>query len=398
MSLKSDATSTVYARDKNGIEVLKFNKKSYKDYYKDYLIDRFTVVNADHGLYLTDALLNGGYITDSICLYHPDLRLKWSYNFNASKIKKKIRNGELLYISNDRMYLTVFLRKEHRTSFDHTPGEIFSRSLLCLDLRTGTVIFEHFLEESEEEAIHDLKVFEQDGFTSIIGKYCKSKFKYYYTDENDLGYYQLVLDSLGNLKSKKFLAWNKLNPTANLKANGKDKDGFQLRGIEIFKFKDGTSMVLSEKFKPRSDGLSLPIPIVSEVVGMATSRSERSRDFMMHYLDKEFNIIKSVTINKELSKGQEYDFLYSQYRDDHDGMFFLYKDEDIDKNKNNKSKTIWKLSLVKFVNGIISEDVIPVASNHAHKVIAMPAKEGFILLAELDKDDKLLDLRLEKIN
>jgi hypothetical protein len=398
LSLKSDSASTIYARDKNGIEVLKYNKKSYKDYYKDYNYDRFTVVNTDHGHYFTDALLSGGYIADSISLFNPDLTIKWSYNFNATKIKNKIKTAELLYISNDRMYVTVYLRKKWQNTFDHTPGEKLSRSLVCLSLQTGNLIFEHIIEDNKEEAIHDINIFEQDSLITIVGNYCKPEFKYYINKENDLGYYHIVLDGRGNLVSKRLLDWAKMNPAGNLKANGKDKEGFQLRGIKLYKFKDGTYIILSEKYKPSSAGFSLPIPIVSEVVGMATARSERSKDFMLHYLDKEFAIIKSMTINKEISKGKEYDFLYSQYMEDHDGMFFLYKDEIITKNKKANDAGNWKLGIVKFKHGNMSEEFIPIASNLAHKVIGMPAKQGFILLAELDKDDKLLELRLEKIN
>ncbi|MBK8642642.1 MAG: hypothetical protein IPN15_10665 [Saprospiraceae bacterium] len=119
---------------------------------------------------------------------------------------------------------------------------------------------------------------------------------------------------------------------------------------------------------------------------------------MLFHLDSQFTLIKEFTINKEVTKGESIDLMYTQYLHDKDGIVLFYKRQDDNKVKDEVNISNWKLCIGKFINGSFEEEKVPLSSKESHRLFAIPAKFGYMLLTEVDINDNLLEVRLEKLN
>ena len=82
------------------------------------------------------------------------------------------------------------------------------------------------------------------------------------------------------------------------------------------------------------------------------------------------------------------------YIDNGKGEVIYYRDEFL--NENTKKKE-WKLGIITVKNGEIKKEEIPMA-NSDFEIFPAPAKDGYILIREINIKDKTDQIRLEKLN
>lgn len=85
-------------------------------------------------------------------------------------------------------------------------------------------------------------------------------------------------------------------------------------------------------------------------------------------------------------------YLFSQYLNDKKDLAFFYANTE----KKNREKK-WNLYINTFINGQFKQEILPMSSEN-NFVIPYNAKEGYILLQELNEKEKYNKIRLERLN
>jgi hypothetical protein len=116
---------------------------------------------------------------------------------------------------------------------------------------------------------------------------------------------------------------------------------------------------------------------------------------ILFHFDKDFNLLKSNTIEKTTTYDNSSDYLFSQKIKDGDGLAFFYINNKKDA-KTGKRNNV--LGINSFINGTLTTEEIPLSAKKEFQLIPMPAKEGYIMLREYNQKAKYNQIRLEKLN
>jgi len=297
-----------------------------------------------------------------------DKKLKWTYDYNPN-------NEELNCIFNildeKNVFLEVFNLKTRESVFH------------SLDPKTGKLLFKYKLSDKKSEYSYYCTIEALEDRFVVIGKFSPFKSKTGYNHEKAKGFFRIEIDKQGNELSKKYVFWEDLAPVIKIKGNGKvEEDKYRLSSKRFFVFKDGRISIINEKRKVGKN--------------IFLGENVKTTDFVILNFDVDFNIKTVDTIEKEKSKWTYSDYLYSQEIDYGKGIAFFYADYK-ESAKGKKAKKNWVLGIVTIKEGKVSNEQIPMSSDD-HFLYPYKAKEGYILLRELNKDDEHDQIRLERLN
>ncbi|MFD0864167.1 DUF6770 family protein [Sungkyunkwania multivorans] len=254
--------------------------------------------------------------------------------------------------------------------------EIF---LKVLNADTGEQLFKYTVEKRGDDFSHTFIVEQDDDRITIIGMFSPYKTTGY-DYRKSAGVFRIELDKQGNELSNKRLFWPQMSAFIEIDKKGKVEKGYRLIPKELFVFKDGTAAVLTEKMK--------------EASVLALQPGVRSTDFVLLKFDSAFELSGIETIKKDKSKYYAGDYLFSQYVKDRTGVAFFYQDyqkDDATKDRN------WILGIVTMIDGKYMHESIPMTSED-FAIFPYVAKEGHILLREINKDDDYDQIRIERLN
>lgn len=300
-----------------------------------------------------------------IVYYNNNNKKIWDAYLSESSAEKF--EFEILESNAQRIYILCISGK----------GDFKAKVLKVLDSKTGTLVYEYKLEDKTSEYSHTYHIEEADGKAVVVGKISPYKVTGY--DKNQpKGFYRIEIDSLGKELSKSYKLWSDIEAFVKLNSRGKNEDGYRLRAVNYYVF-NSKIVVLTEKVKLGFTGFKLS-------------------DFVWFEFDTDFNLIKTHVIEKNVSKSERSDFLYSQFLNNNKDLVFFYKNyiykEDSLEFEEDKD---WLLGIVSFIDGEIYQEQIPLSSDDFF-IVPYIAKKGYILLREHNKDKEFDEIRLEKIN
>lgn len=346
------------------------------------------------GFYVTKSSEDKDYLEKDVTFFDKECNLKWSYEYNPSGSSREYTTFRFMHLNGNNLYISE--TKWLYSNFS-------SYRIVKLDFETGKKLYEYNMEPAMCQYIHRVNAKEIDGRLYLTGDYINRPKNNLldFSSKKVLGLYRIVLDDKGNEVENKHLTWDKFTPFVGLGKKNKDKDGFYLRPCRYFMFADGRMSVVTEKFMPYKPGVNILIPIIGNIVYYSTHKYSRTSDFILLDFDKQFNPIKADTIHKELCKlselnrNQPTDYLFSRYiRNDSAAVFFY---QNYYKDKVEKKDAI-TLGINVIESGKVTEEKIPLLAKKKFYIEVLPAKEGYIMLREYNKDEKHNEIRLEKLN
>ena len=306
-------------------------------------------------------------IYNAIKFYNLDRELIWEYDYNPYKVE---HNKSIVYIDENYLLLTF-----HNKSFNN--DQLF---LKRIDLRTGREDFSYMIEDNSSTYNHSFEAKIIDGKTYLLGKIGKYSWTGY-DYKRAAGFFKLILDEEGQEVSKKYLLWKDMTDKLPINKNGKMAKGYRLHAKEYFISDTGSMAILTEKLK---EGYDLLLG-VSKV---------KTTDLVLFQLDENFGLGEVLEIEKDKSKWQASDYLYSQYINNGEDVVFFYKDYKEDEATSDKN---WIMGIVTIIDGTIKEETISISSED-HFIFPYIAKEGYVLFREFNKDQDYDEIRLEQIN
>jgi len=335
------------------------------------------------GFFISQVNTDGLYYKEKdIRFYNEKRELLWTYEYNPNGDHKNMTNCKVISVKNNNIYLL-------ETKFQE--GYASEKKIVLLDLKTGKKKYETLVEDRNSKYNHTIKAKEIDGQLFITGNYSPFKNHYFFRLNNNLGYYKLVLDENGKEVSRQYSKWSDFTTSMKVKKKGRVKSNYMLNTQSSLIFKDGKVSIIAEKFKPSGSALWF-IPII----GSLTNHYERTTDMVLINFDEKFQLQSVNTVKKDLSEEDNNDdYLFYQYLNHEEGCVFFFKD--FTKNPETGKKQ-WMLGINTFINGVFTEEKIPMYSRRKFLIDPLPAKEGYIMLREYNEKEKYNQVRLEKLN
>lgn len=137
------------------------------------------------------------------------------------------------------------------------------------------------------------------------------------------------------------------------------------------------------------------IGLLFEVMAWGRSGGTVTQDMVYAIVDKDFQLKDVKRFNKEISRWENSDYLFSQYLNGGKDVAFFYQDLARDAQTNDKQ---WNLYINTVIDGQFKQEVVPIAKKNESVVTPFIAKQGYILLQETSKDEKYSTIRLERLN
>lgn len=384
IKINEKTVSPEYWYRNGNIEEVPTDYAEYKKIIKQVNNTGFFSTNNKNNGFLVEELYNKKFGTNKfIKFYNTNKELQWEYEYNPNA---KSNNFNTITIQH-RSENTIYLLQSQNNGRYATEYKI-----VALNSKNGEKKYEYIFENNNSNYSHSLITKEINNQLVIVGNYSKyNKEKTFDLDKN-LGFYSIILDEKGNKIKEKYTQWEDFKGLIDIDEKGRVEKNYRLSPTKFFIFNNGSIAILTEKLKPGKNGVW--IPIIGPLTYMATERNERTEDFILFFMDADFNVKSVKTIEKDLTKGYSYNYLFSQYSKNGNEAAFFYQNY-------LKSDKEWVLG-VNTINskGELKEDRIPMTSKEEKYTLSpIPAKEGYILLREYnEKDDKYNQLRLEKLN
>ena len=295
-----------------------------------------------------------------VARFNKELQEEWGYFLfegrNADDTKEVEFNLE--YVDED-----VLVLLEESSSY---------KNLHFIDYKTGKLLNRFNLENNNSEYSHLFTTRRAGEQLVVTGRISPHSLKGY-DERKAQGFFQINFDLAGNEQKNERFVWKDLNELNYFKVDkkGRLEDGYRLKIIDIFTFDDGRTVYLVEKYK----GL-------------------RVNDYVLFSFDPDFKLTNVQNLEKPMNRAYNSDYLFSQEIKSRNGVLFFYE---YAKNEASRSDKSWMMGVVKFIDGELTYEEIPMSSEE-HLILPYIAKEGYILLREFNKDSDHNQIRLEKIN
>lgn len=366
----------------------KDDKKEYKQERKEKgYVYSASVGEIKEGGYMVEEYDDyGSYATNNILMrYDENKKLQWKYPYNKNGSEKQF---ELMYfLEKDEDHYYAILRKHLNTpkSYEvliptgkNIPDTFY---LLVLDMKTGKELHRKEIPDPEEfmpfmmsyntysyGALDNDKSF--DDKIVVVGKR---------NVKGKGGVARLLIDRETFDTDLKILSYTDFEPyIPKIKANGYVEKGYFIDARDIFFMKDGGVSILYEKYKPAGE-----------------YTAQKTTDMVYVTFDKDFNISGAQIMEKEKSKWSNTDYLFSQNLNDGNDMVFFYRDFQKDEETRDKN---WNLFINTYIDGKFKQETIPISSKENYIILPYIAKQGYIMLQELNKEARYNQVRLERLN
>lgn len=310
---------------------------------------------------------------------------RWTYIYSPKNDNGNFNYYQVLYSQGNTLYLGMNNIRN---------GKYDTYQIVAIDLQTGNVKYVYELDNTELPYQRNFYLREFDGQLNILGSYTvRQSMNLGYDFTKSQGYYHIRLDSAGNELASRHLPWINYKAKLKLSPEGYDDENYKLMPRQYYMFKDGSFSILTERYKPEFKGVIIPFPIVGAIVQASTMKKKRTDDFILMNFDSEMNLVRLDTIATEMSINNVTDYHFSEYIHDREGIVIFY----VNSFKANKKQQV-VLGINTVLNGTITEEKIPLYSKKEFAIYPMPAKEGYVMLREVNEKEKLNQIRLEKLN
>jgi hypothetical protein len=389
------AFQIISLKDKTVSKEMKYQDGVFSDLPDDFIQLKKENKNLDTK-YLVETIYNdsltGFFIsqvnTDGLACAEKDIRfynekkeLLWTYEYNPNGDFRNLTTCKVISVNKNNIYLweTKYMKGHHP-----------EKKIVLLDLKTGKKKYETVLEDGNSKYNHSINAKEIDGKLLITGNYSPYKKYYFFRLSKNLGYYKLVLDENGKEVSREYSKWSDFATAMKVNKKGRVKNNYRLNTQSVLIFKEGAMSIIAEKYRPSGNSLWF-VPLV----GLFTGHKEKTTDMVLINFDEQFQLQSVNTVKKDLSVEANNDYLFSQYIKNEEGGVFFFKD--FTKNPETGKKQ-WMLGINTFINGVFTEEKIPIYSKRKYLIDPLPAKEGYIMLREYNEKEKYNQIRLEKLN
>ncbi len=297
----------------------------------------------------------------------------WRYRYNAGGTKKNYET--LKIIDKNEKYIYGILQK--------TDNKDKNFNLLVLDMQTGAVVHNKEITGQSQKTLEYILYYYSYGQSLDNDKVFDDKIVVVgrsYDKNNAVGFARMIIDKSNfDVEIKNILYstdFKILLPS--LFINDRFSDGYELRTKDFFFLEDGSVGILMEKYMPAGQ-----------------YNASKTKDLYYAFTDKEFNLKEVKTFEKEKTKWDNNDYLFSQYLNNGKDVVFFFRD--LQKDKETREKN-WKLFINTLINGNFKQEVVQISEKDKYTTIPYVAKEGYILLREFNEKDKFNKIRLERLN
>lgn len=370
--------------------------KSYRDSRKDdkkerkekgFVYNSEVIETKIGGFLVVDYEDYDKYVKNNRLIYFDkDKKEIWRYEYNKNAEKKKYEYLRIIDFDEEKATSILTKVNNEHSQFD----------LLVIDMKTGKVLNQQPLEKAFEKlspktsAEYTLKYI--TSFRSHIGdidndktidnkiyllgrNYQKEVLSYY--DFKGTGYTRLVIDkNTYEVSAEHIIFTDDVSKyITKIDNNGYVEKGYYLAPRDLFFLKDGKIGILTEKYKDEGEW-----------------NAQKTSDFIYLYTDKDFKLKGVKTINKEVSRYDTSDYLFSQYINNENDVVFFYNDYV----KKDEEK-FWNLYVNTLIDEKFNQETFPISSKK-NMIIPYVAKQGYILLREFNEKEKYNKIRLEKLN
>lgn len=291
----------------------------------------------------------------------------WTFKYNENGSKKESEVLRILDYNDDKIFAIIKVYSNY---------EIVN-FILILDIKTGNVIKKEFVGHFDKSYL------DRYGNNAVIKENENYLFIFNYLLENELDFgYALtkINKKTDEIKHHKIYYKNDLKKfLPNISQYGVVENGYQLIIKDVFFMEDGSVKILTEKFKSGGQFSKM-----------------KTTDMIFISTDADFKIEIVQTLEKEKSKNQFTDYLFSQEINNKKDFVFFYKD--FQKDDETKDSN-WKLFINTLINGNFKQEEVTISSkNDKYLTIPYVAKEGYILLREYNEKERYNQIRLERLN
>lgn len=341
-----------------------FNYISYANEIKEggFLVHEYE----DHDKYTTE---------NHLMRYDENKKQLWWYEYNKNSSKS---NFEVLRLieKDEHYYYGILLKKIKRED------PIFF--LVVIDMKTGKEVHKKQI-EGPWRVLNALSSFPTFSYGRLNNDKTFDDKIVIVGQENSIyglvnGITRLVINKKTFDTELKILSYDKdFRPfVPKIKGTGMVEKGYVLDPRDIFFHKDGSVGILFEKYKPASQ-----------------YTAQKTTDMVYVYTDKDFKITGSKIFEKEKSRWQNADYLFSQNLNNGNDLVFFYRD--YQKDSETKARN-WNLFINTLIDGKFKQEMIPISAKENYIIFPYIAKEGYILLQELNTKAKYNQIRLERLN
>ncbi len=296
---------------------------------------------------------------------------KYDYNLNGSTTQSQV----LRLLDKNEDYFYGLLREKNKRTIIHY--------LVVIDMKTGKEIHKKEIPDPEDVIKNTLNFRTFSYGVLDNDKHFDDKIVIVGRKSNDINYTgltRLLINKKTFEAEVKILSYKgdfkKFIP--EIDAFGRVEKNFLLDPRDIFFLRDGSVGILFEKYKAASD-----------------YNAQKTTDMVYVYTDKDFNIVGSKVFEKEKSRWQNADYLFSQNLNNDSDLVFFYRD--FQKDSETKERN-WNLFINTYIGGKFNQEMIPISSKENFVIIPYVAKDGYILLQEFNAKAKYNQIRLERLN
>ncbi len=405
ISLYADGQSPVFVYNSNRIIPLKDNAVSEEFIFKDRefrplpkkitsLKDLSIGTDSDGNYTYVNPLRTGdekgflvggfnrisGSYEQSIKYYDFDRNFVWEYLIDSITDKKSKLKTRYSYKSADSTRIYAIETQSARKVADKV-------NLIAQDLATGKKVFEYCIQNDTTPYFHE-RIVNQIGDTMVVfGRYYNNKKIKKGSDY--LGYYRILVDRNGKEIERKYRTWKEIS-TAEipLTVKGKINKSNIIHRNSAFLYRDGSVVTANEEYCKRSDLAEIVYALTFFMIDLDPNYT---KDAYFMRFNSRFEPIGITKVEKAKSYKLN-DFLFSQYHPVNQTAVVCYQS----KVKGSK-KTEYELSINTIKNDTLTTEKIPLSTENM-QVVPIPAKDGYIILNEYNRNEKYNQIRLERLN
>jgi hypothetical protein len=262
--------------------------------------------------------------------------------------------------------------------------------VLAFSIKTGNKIWEYTISGNKDKPkiVRYLNYVPNGKNLFIMGEYYNDKG--IFGSDRGVGFYKIELDSAGHEIQRVNKSWLEMKSDIKISKKGKTPGSYELVLKRVAVLNDQSTLFITEMYHPSS----YPIWFIP-IIGWFARDPAATKNMILFHFDKDFNLLKSNTIEKTTTYDNSSDYLFSQKIKDGDGLAFFYINNKKDA-KTGKRNNV--LGINSFINGTLTTEEIPLSAKKEFQLIPMPAKEGYIMLREYNQKAKYNQIRLEKLN
>ncbi|MDD2995056.1 MAG: hypothetical protein PHP99_02440 [Paludibacter sp.] len=405
ISLYADGQSPVFVYNSNRIIPLKDNAVSEEFIFKDRefrplpkkitsLKDLSIGTDSDGNYTYVNPLRTGdekgflvggfnrisGSYEQSIKYYDFDRNFVWEYLIDSITDKKSKLKTRYSYKSADSTRIYAIETQSARKVADKV-------NLIAQDLATGKKVFEYCIQNDTTPYFHE-RIVNQIGDTMVVfGRYYNNKKIKKGSDY--LGYYRILVDRNGKEIERKYRTWKEIS-TAEipLTVKGKINKSNIIHRNSAFLYRDGSVVTANEEYCKRSDLAEIVYALTFFMIDLDPNYT---KDAYFMRFNSRFEPIGITKVEKAKSYKLN-DFMFSQYHPVNQTAVVCYQS----KVKGSK-KTEYELSINTIKNDTLTTEKIPLSTENM-QVVPIPAKDGYIILNEYNRNEKYNQIRLERLN